>query len=164
MYSLGVLVETRNYWLTIFSVTTWQEFLDHGARVAGYSEIRWTTVQRIKQGDYLICYLTQVSRWIAVLEVISDPYLDQTTIWKGRAFPCRVAVKTIASLTVETGIPALDIKDKLSVFQKLNRPQSWGALFKTSPHQWSNSDGEVVLNAILKAKADWTEQPSVSTQ
>jgi hypothetical protein len=50
---------SRNYWLDLFTGTTWQEFLDAGATVSGFRESRWSTVQKIRKGDYLLCYLTR---------------------------------------------------------------------------------------------------------
>ena len=93
----------RAYWLSLFNQNTWQEFLDGGARVMGFPETRQSTVRRIKQGDYLLGYLTGVSRWIAVLEVTSEPYDDLTRIWKQALFPCRVNVKVIVSVEPEAG-------------------------------------------------------------
>jgi hypothetical protein len=63
-------MQSRDYWLDLFTGTTWQEFLDAGAGVSGFRERRWKTVQRIKPGDYLLCYLTGVSRFIGVLEPV----------------------------------------------------------------------------------------------
>ena len=40
----------------------------------------------MKVGDYLVCYLTGVSRFIGVLEVVGDPYTDASPIWKDDAF------------------------------------------------------------------------------
>jgi predicted RNA-binding protein with PUA-like domain len=71
-------MSTRNYWLDLFSFTTWQEFLDAGANVPGFRENRWKVIQQMKIGDYLLCYLTGVSRWIGVLEVVSEPYQDNS--------------------------------------------------------------------------------------
>ena len=62
----------RNYWLDLFSGTTWREFLDAGAKVSGFREGRWKTLQQMKPGDYLLCYLTGVSRWIGVLMSFDD--------------------------------------------------------------------------------------------
>ena len=59
-------MDTRTYWLDLFTGTTWQEFLGEGGSVSGFRESRWTTVQRINPGDYLICYLTGVSRLIGM--------------------------------------------------------------------------------------------------
>jgi hypothetical protein len=60
---------TRNYWLDLFSGTTWKEFLDADGEVSGFRESRWKTVQSIRAGDYLLCYLTRASRFICVLAV-----------------------------------------------------------------------------------------------
>jgi hypothetical protein len=72
----------RRYWLDLFTGTTWSEFLRAGASVSGFRASRWTTVQQLRSGDYLLCYLTGLSRWIGVLEVAGQPYLDHDTrIW-----------------------------------------------------------------------------------
>ncbi len=81
-------MSTRSYWLSLFSGTTWQEFLAAGSEVTGFPERRWRTVQQIQPGDYLLCYLTGISRWIGVLEATSEPFLDTSQIWKDNSFPC----------------------------------------------------------------------------
>jgi hypothetical protein len=48
----------RSYWLDLFTGVTWNEFKAAGGKVSGFRESRWTTVQKIKPGDYLLCYLT----------------------------------------------------------------------------------------------------------
>jgi hypothetical protein len=63
------------YWLDLFTVETWKEFLDHGGKVSGFSEKRRKVVQGIKSGDYLLCYLTRVSRFVGLLEVMDKPFL-----------------------------------------------------------------------------------------
>ena len=83
----------RNYWLDLFTGVTWGEFKAAGAKVSGFRESRWNSVQKIKPGDYLLCYLTGVSRFIGLLEVIDKPYKDKTPIWKDEDFPCRLKVK-----------------------------------------------------------------------
>lgn len=73
---------SRTYWLDLFTFTTWQEFIKAGASVSGFREKRWNTVQQIKPGDYLLCYLTGLSRWIGILEVTSSAFKDSVPIWK----------------------------------------------------------------------------------
>ncbi len=111
--------EPRTYWLNLFSVKTWQEFTDAGATVSGFRERRWATVRQIKAGDYLLCYLTGVSRWIGILEIVGEPYQDRNAIWEDEIFPCRVHVKPVVLLTPETGVPIVDLRDELSVFRNL---------------------------------------------
>src|SRR5918995_2455077 len=88
----------RNHWLDLFTGTTWQEFLDAGATVSGFRERRWNTLQQVKPGDYFLCYLTGVSRFIGVLEVTSEPYWDETPIWEDEVFPYRTKVEVLAAL------------------------------------------------------------------
>jgi hypothetical protein len=52
----------RRYWLDLFTGTTWNDFLDAGGVVSGFRETRWDTVRQLKAGDYLLCYLTGLSR------------------------------------------------------------------------------------------------------
>ena len=42
--------------------------------MSGFSEKRWATVQKIKPGDHLLCYLTRVSRWVGLLEAVGKPF------------------------------------------------------------------------------------------
>src|SRR5258708_12882319 len=98
----GGIISTRSYWLDLFTGATWQEFLDGGAQISGFREIRWNTVQQIKPGDYLICYLTGISRWVGILEVVSDPFKDDTQIWKPEVFPSLVPVNLLIILTPDT--------------------------------------------------------------
>ena len=142
----------RNYWLDLFSGTTWREFLDSGASVSGFREGRWTTLQKVRVGDYFICYLTGISRFIGILEVISEPYQDQNPIWKDAIFPARVKVKPVVTLTPETGIPVHELDDKLSFLQNLTGPYAWTGYFRGSPMLWKREDGEAVVKAFYATK------------
>ena len=39
------------YWLDLFTGTTWDEFLSHGAKVSGFRERRRRTAEQIHPGD-----------------------------------------------------------------------------------------------------------------
>lgn len=142
----------KQYWLNLFTWKTWQEFLKAGGEVSGFRESRWKTVKRFKPGDYLLCYLTGVSRWIGILEVTSEAFKDNSPIWEVDAFPSRVNVKLISKLVPETAVPVLDLKDKLSIFQNLKNPNSWGVLFRGSPKKLLPEDGEEIVKAIQYAE------------
>ncbi len=47
-------MQDRTYWLNLFSWKTWQEFLAAGAETSGFREHRWSAVQKINVGDYLL--------------------------------------------------------------------------------------------------------------
>jgi predicted RNA-binding protein len=142
----------RTYWLDLFTGTTWKEFLAAGGEVSGFRERRWKTVQQMEPGDYLLCYLTGISRWIGVLEVVSEPFKDTTPIWKDEAFPARVRVRQVATLAPETAVPVFELRDELSVFRDLKNPNAWTGHFRGSPARWKPADGQAVVAAILEAK------------
>lgn len=108
-------------------------------------------MQRIKPGDYFLCYLTGVSRFIGVLEVTSEPYWDETPIWKDEVFPGRTEVEVIAALTPETAVPIFDLKEQLTIFQDLKNPNAWTGSVRGSPAIWKPSDGEAIVYAVMEA-------------
>ena len=148
-----------NHWLDLFTPVTWQEFLDAGGQVSGFRETRWSTLQKVKPGDYFLCYLTGISRWIGLLEVTSEAFRDTAPIWKDEGFPCRVKVKAVAKLTPETGVPVKHMKDQLSVFQTTGGALAWTGHFRGSPTKWKASDGEAVVKAVLQASESPTVRP-----
>ena len=152
---------TRNYWLDLFTGVTWNEFKDAGGNVSGFRESRWKTVQKIKTGDYLLCYLTGVSRFIGILEVTDTAFKDKSPIWKDEDFPCRLKVKIVAELTPETAVPVLELRDILSFFQKLPNPYSpaWTGHFRSSPAKWDPADGEAVVQVVFDAKKNPVIRP-----
>lgn len=149
----------RSYWLDLFTGTTWEEFLAAGGDVTGFRESRWTTVQRIKPGDYLLCYLTGISRFVGVLEVSGPPYRDTAPIWKEEVFPCRLRVRPVVALSPETAVPVLDLRDHLSIFKGLKNPNYWSGAFRGSPARWKAEDGEAVVAAVLEASYNPIERP-----
>jgi len=149
----------RSYWLDLFTWTTWKEFLDAGGKVSGYRESRWKTVQKMRPADYLLCYLTGISRFIGVLEVTSQPFKDSSPIWKDEQFPSRVKVKTAVALTPETAVPVFELRDRLSMFRDLKSPLAWTGHFRGSPTRWTVTDGEAVVAALAEAKKNPVTRP-----
>jgi hypothetical protein len=150
---------TRSYWLDLFTVETWKEFLDHGGDVSGFSEKRHAVVQKIKPGDYLLCYLTRVSRWVGLLEVASEPFVDDKPIWSSRLYPSRVRVRMVLTLRPENGVPVLEMRDKLTIFRDLNNPNYWQGPLRQSPTKWKAADGEAVVQALQEASVNPVERP-----
>jgi hypothetical protein len=142
-------MKDRTYWAQVFTPKTWQQFLDAGGKTTGFSDSRWGHVQKLRPGDYLLCYLSGISKWIGVLEVQSDPYLDNTTIWDDDLFPCRADVKVLIALTLEAAVPIKEMRDKLTIFKVPN----WSLYLMASPFKWKTSDGEAVLKAVSGAKS-----------
>lgn len=150
----------RRYWLDLFTGTTWKEFIEAGGSVSGFPESRWNLVQQVRVGDYLLCYLTGISRFIGILEVVKAPYKDNTKlIWRDAVFPCRLGVKAVETLTPETAVPILDLKDRLSIFDPDKNPTSWTGYVRAAPARWKDADGEIIVQAILEAKKHPVARP-----
>ena len=142
---------SRKYWLDLFTGTTWEEFLEHGAKISGFRESRKKSAQRISPGDYLLCYLTGISRFVGVLQVKSKCYFDATQIWKDEVFPVRFDVELVEKLDAKTAIPVLSLKDELELFRGLKSRNAWTGFFRGSPTEFCSEDGERIVNAIRKA-------------
>lgn len=149
----------RQYWLDLFTYQTWSEFLASGASVSGFREGRWKSVQTMKPGDYLLCYLTGVSRWIGLLEVTGPAFQSTEKIWADAVFPARVPVKVVEKLEPHTAVPVLLMKDQLSFFENLKSPHSWTGWFRGSPSLWSKKDGDAVVSAIQQAAHNPVDRP-----
>jgi len=149
----------RKYWLDLFTGKTWEEFLKNGANVSGFKRSRGNIAKKIHTGDYLICYLTGLSRFIGVLEVLSDSYVDnETRIWEDQLFPVRFKVKVVHALNAKTAIPVHDLKDKLSLFRDSKTPRSWSGFFRGSPRQFNPKDAEAIIEAIRDATTNAVER------
>lgn len=135
----------RGYWLDLFTGTTLKEFIEAGGSASGFPESRWKTMQRVRLGDYLLCYLMGIGRFVGVLEVVKAPYKDSTRIWKGDVYPCRLGVKQVEMLTPETAVPILDLKDRLSIFGPEKKPNAWKGYVRASLSKWTDTDGEIVV-------------------
>lgn len=142
---------SRNYWLDLFTGTTWEEFKKHGAIVSGFRRRRRRLAKSICSGDYLICYLTGIMRFVGILEVKSECYEDDTPIWDDSVFPIRFKVELIYELTPKTAIPVLSLQDKLSIFKNLRNPNAWSGFFRGSPAKFKTQDGEIITQAIKEA-------------
>jgi predicted RNA-binding protein len=142
---------SRKYWLDLFTGITWEEFLEHGAKVTGFRESRKKLARRVSPGDYFLCYLTGISRFVGILEVKSKCYLDTTRIWKDDLFPIRFDVVLMEKLDAKTAVPVFDLKDELQLFKGLKSMNAWTGFFRGSPAEFSSNDGEVIANAIKKA-------------
>jgi len=151
--------DERSYWLDLFTDQTWREFLEAGGEVSGFSARRWNTIKKMKAGDYLLCYLTGVSRWIGLLEVVGPPFQDQSKIWADWDFPSRIKVKVLVALKPETAVPVLEMQDTLSVFKDLKNPNRWSGPFRGSPARWNRGDGEAVVAALRDAEENPVVRP-----
>ena len=143
-----------NYWLDLFTGTTWREFRGAGANVSGFRPIRRKTVERIKPGDILLCYLTGVMRWVGALEVIGQSN-DIRRIWNYDEFPARLDVKPLILLDPEYGLQMQKLEGKVHFYEGSNDAGKFKGFLRGSPARFeSQADGDLILNMLKEAKAN----------
>ena len=141
-----------NYWLNIFSGKTWEEFVSHGSDISGFPPTIKGLSKRVKVGDRFICYVTQISRVIGVLEILSEVYEDdQEIIWTGeKTFPIRFNVKSIVTLNFDESIPMILFREKLKMFENVGG--NWSGLVRNSLRQIPKDDGDTILSELTQQK------------
>jgi hypothetical protein len=143
----------KNYWLDLFSPETWEEVSKIGYTITGFRRSRWNSLSRVRKGDILICYLTKYSRFCGLLEVSSEPFLDDSPIWKSDPFPSRV--KTVPLVTLQ---PSFSIPFDVLV-QYFQSATSWRGYVRGSPMKLPSKDGVAIESALLNAARIPKEYP-----
>jgi hypothetical protein len=137
-----------NYWLDLFTGTTWAEFQKAGASISGFSPRQGKKVQSIQSGDILLCYLTYVMRWVGALEVVGQSN-DESKIWKDAEFPARLKVKPLVMLTPATGIPMQELLGKVWFYESKADSGKFKGFVRGSPTLFKvNADGELILKML----------------
>jgi hypothetical protein len=148
-----------NYWLDLFTGTTWQEFRDAGADVSGFSPKRKSVAQGVKPGDVLLCYLTGVMRWVGALEVIG-PSTDSRRIWKDRQFPVHFSVTPSIILEPEHGVPMEQLQGQVSFFATTKDKGKFRGFVRASPNPFKvPRDAELILSLLREAQQHPVSRP-----
>lgn len=141
----------KSYWVNTFTIKTWEEAQRAGGQISGFRTPAKILFETISEGDYFLCYILKLKRFIAVQDVLSKAFVDDTPIWQDELFPCRVKVRTISKLDPVTAVPILELADRLSIFENLKIGSGWGLYFQRSPGRWAIADGEKVVRVIEAA-------------
>src|SRR5690349_1038681 len=80
-WGLGGAARKMAFYLDLFSPETYEAFSRSGLTVSGFRLQQRAAAKKIKHGDKLICYMTKLSRWVGVLQVVDGPYEDSTPMF-----------------------------------------------------------------------------------
>lgn len=148
-----------NYWLDLFTGTTWDGFRKAGANITGFRKRMQYNARRVKRGDVFLCYLTGVMRWVGALEVVG-PTKDSSQIWASDAFPVRFTVKPLVMLDPECGVLMERFEGKLDFFRGPEDKGGFKAFLRMSPNLFKREgDGRVVLDALREAERNPVPTP-----
>lgn len=141
-----------NYWLNLFTGTTWDEFQKAGSRVSGFNSHRKKSVNRLESGDILLCYMTGVMRWVGALKVIG-PSQDKRHIWSNVDYPIRLDVEPLVMLKPEHGVPMDALEGKVDFYEGPQHRGKFKAFLRGSPAKFHRiSDGDLILELLREAE------------
>lgn len=145
------------YYTDLFSPMTYEAFSKSDRTITGFRRRHLNLSRRIHPGDRLLCYMTKLSRWVGVLEVESESFIDEhhrIFVEDEDPFIVRFKVKPLIWLDVEYTIPIHDpmVWDSLSFTAGLshNNPH-WTGRFRSSLTSLPDADGEL-LEGLLAAQ------------
>lgn len=154
------------YYLALFSPETWKAFNEAGCSVMGFRRAVEPRARRVVTRDRLICYVTKVSRWTGVLEVIHGPFIDHTPIFVPGTDPfiVRFRVKALVCLPLENAIAIYEdeVWDRLSFTSGRDRRSSgWTGPFRESLFPLSQEDGQFLETLLWKRAGSSSVKPSL---
>ncbi len=148
-----------NYWLDLFTGTTWREFREAGANVSGFRPRQVKTARRVLPGDVFLCYLTGVMRWVGALEIIG-PSSDAREIWKEQNFPVRFAVKPLVMLDPEHGVPMQELEGRVKFYTGAKDRGKFRGFVRSSLNLFQDvSNGELILTLLRTAERNPIARP-----
>lgn len=141
------------YYLDLFSPQTYEAFARSDRSVSDFPRSRRKVAGRVKCGDKFICYMTELSRWMGLLEVIDGPFVDHTPIFypDSDPFVVRFHVRPLVWLPVEKAVPIHDdrVWNQLSFTRgQSKRSSSWTWKLRPSLVQLEDADGLFLENLI----------------
>ena len=63
------------HFLHLYSPATYRAFFSCDRTVTGFQIRHKVAAEKVKSGDKFLCYVTRLSRWFGVLDVVDRPFL-----------------------------------------------------------------------------------------
>lgn len=142
------------YFLNLFSPETYEAFCRSDRTVSGFQPRFQKAANQIKRGDKFICYMTKLSRWVGILEVVEGPYKDSSPIFypKNDPFILRFHVKPLVWLPVEKCVPIHDeqIWSSLTFTKSLSKSsKNWTGKIRNGLSKMLQADAEFLEKVLL---------------
>jgi hypothetical protein len=141
------------YYIDLFSPETYDAFSASSRDISGFRIRQKGAAERISRGDVFVCYVTKVSRWCGLLEVIEGPFVDYSPIFLAESDPfvVRFRVRTIVWLDLSNAIPIHDdvLWKGLSFTRKLEKGSiGWTGMVRGSLARLDDHDGEFLAGQL----------------
>lgn len=147
------------YHLILFSPATHEAFTASERRLVGVRARQQKAAARVEVGDKLLGYLTELSRWVGVLEVTGAMLRDSTPLFVAENDPydVRLPVRTEVWLAPERGIPIKDaeIWGRLELVREYDPGQpTWTGKVRTSLVALPEADGRFLEERLRRQAGD----------
>jgi len=144
------------YFIDLFSPETHDAFTKSDQAVSGFRLRQRGVASRVKAGDTLVCYITKVSRWCGLLDVVEGPVIDNTPVFvpDDDPFVVRFKVKARVWLPLDSSPPIHDdsVWKKLSFTKELQKgSKAWTGKVRASLVQLEDADG-TFLDKLLSGQ------------
>ena len=98
------------YFVNLFSPATYEAFGKSDRSVTGFQPGQRSAAAKVRPGDRLLCYMTRLSRWVGVLEVVEGPFDDPTPLFHvdDDPYTLRFRVRPVIWLPLQETVPIHD--------------------------------------------------------
>ena len=141
------------YFIDLFSPETYEAFKRSKRDISGFRLRHKRMAERIKPGDTFVCYLTRLSRWFGLLDVIEGPFIDDKPIFTETEDPfvVRFRVQPRVWLDVAKALPIHDdqVWNGLSFTRKLEHGSiAWTGKVRGSLVRLEDEDGKFLADLL----------------
>src|ERR1043165_8399977 len=135
------------YFIDLFSPETYEAFSKSDREISGFRIRQQGVASRIKSGDTLVCYVTRVSRWCGLLDILEGPFVDKPPVFApdDDPFIVRFRVKARAWLPIEESLPIHEdlVWNNLSFTRGLKKGSTaWTGKVRGSLAPLDDADGQ----------------------
>jgi hypothetical protein len=146
------------FYTNLFSPDTYETFSRSDRSVSGFSKHQLAWARRLQQGDRFICYMTKLGRWVGILEILGDCYVEATPLFypEGDPYVVRFKVNPVVWLPKDRAIPIRErhIWDTLSFTKGVaSNSAAWTGKLRTSLNKLSEEDGQFLQSQLLAQQA-----------
>lgn len=152
------------YYTDLFSPETYEAFNRSSKDVSGFRKQQMSMAQKVKPGDKFVCYLTKLSRWVGILEVLGACYLDASPRFYAEddPFVVRFKVRPLVWLPKEKCVPIHEpfVWDFLSFTKGTEHTSAtWTGTIRRSLNKLPDEDGRFLEKLLLSQAANGIDYP-----
>ncbi|HEY1190748.1 MAG TPA: EVE domain-containing protein, partial [Gemmata sp.] len=152
------------FFTNLFSPDTYETFSRSNQEVSGFSKHQHAWAKRVQKGDRFVCYMTKLSRWVGVLEVLGECYPDESPLFypEGDPYVIRFKVCPVVWLPKDQAIPIREkhIWDTLSFTKGVEQKSAaWTGKVRISLNKLSDEDGQFLQSQLLAQQTGGQRYP-----